>query len=109
MRRTFPKETSNPKPKIPNRIPKVKTNLRAINFKCVMSGTSSRYKMRLCYCKYSLSLKVSHYVVDEWLEFLNDNKEEFLLTHKDQNMYIETIFPEKIQSGKFLLLVFCSR
>ncbi|MED1608540.1 DUF6176 family protein [Bacillus paranthracis] len=37
--------------------------------------------------------------VDEWLQFLNDNMKEVLLTLNDEKMYVETIFRE-IRDGE---------
>lgn len=41
-------------------------------------------------------------VVDEWMEFLNDNIDKVLLTLKDEKMYVESIFREKSEENEFL-------
>ena len=40
--------------------------------------------------------------VDEWLQFLNDNMEDVLLTLEGEKMYIETIFREKTEDAEYL-------
>jgi len=40
--------------------------------------------------------------VDEWMKTLNDRMKEALLTLKDEKMYVETIFREKIGEDDFL-------
>lgn len=40
--------------------------------------------------------------VDEWIQFLNDNMEDVLLTLDGEKMYIETIFREKTDDAEFL-------
>jgi len=40
--------------------------------------------------------------VDEWMKVLNDRMKEVLLTLKDEKMYVETIFREKIGEDDFL-------
>ena len=40
--------------------------------------------------------------VDEWMQFLNDNMEDALLTLDGEKMYIETIFREKTDDAEFL-------
>ena len=40
--------------------------------------------------------------VDEWMQFLNDNMEDVLLTLDGEKMYIETIFREKTDDEEFL-------
>lgn len=40
--------------------------------------------------------------VDEWLNFLNENMHEVLLTLDDEKMYVETIFREKTNNEEFL-------
>ena len=40
--------------------------------------------------------------VDEWIQFLNDNMEDVLLTLDGEKMYIETIFREKNDGAEFL-------
>ena len=41
-------------------------------------------------------------IVDEWMQFLNDNMEEVLLTLNDEKMYVETIFREKTGDAEYL-------
>jgi hypothetical protein len=40
--------------------------------------------------------------VDEWLQFLNDNMKDVLVTLEGEKMYVETIFRETINSEEFL-------
>lgn len=40
--------------------------------------------------------------VDEWLEFLNENMEDTLLTLEDEKMFVESIHREKIDGTEFL-------
>ena len=39
-------------------------------------------------------------VVDEWMNFLNENMEEVLLTLDGEKMYVETIFRERFGRQK---------
>lgn len=41
-------------------------------------------------------------VVDEWLQFLNENMEGVLLTLEREKMYVETIFREKQGEDEYL-------
>lgn len=41
-------------------------------------------------------------VVDKWMNFLNENMEEVLLTLDGEKMYIETIFREKCDDEEYL-------
>lgn len=41
-------------------------------------------------------------VVDEWLQFLNENMHETLLTLEKEKMYVETIFREVLNGDEFL-------
>ncbi len=40
--------------------------------------------------------------VDEWLQFLNANMKETLLTLEDEKIYVETIFRETMDGQEFL-------
>lgn len=40
--------------------------------------------------------------VDEWLQFLNDNMKEVLLTLEGEKMYVETIFREELGGEEYL-------
>lgn len=40
--------------------------------------------------------------VEEWLSFLQDNKEEVLLTLEQEKMYVEAIFRGQEMQGEFL-------
>ncbi|NQH34250.1 hypothetical protein HO665_08510 [Streptococcus suis] len=40
--------------------------------------------------------------VDEWMQFLNANMKETLLTLEDEKMYVETIFRETMDGQEFL-------
>ena len=41
-------------------------------------------------------------VVDKWMNFLNENMEEVLLTLDGEKMYVETIFREKCDDEEYL-------
>lgn len=41
-------------------------------------------------------------LVDEWLEFLNDNMKDVLVTLDDEKMYVETIFRETLDGNEYL-------
>ena len=41
-------------------------------------------------------------VVDKWMNFLNENMEEVLLTLDGERMYVETIFREKCDDEEYL-------
>ena len=41
-------------------------------------------------------------VVDKWMNFLNENMEEVLLTLDGERMYVETIFREKCDNEEYL-------
>lgn len=41
-------------------------------------------------------------VVNEWLQFLNENMQERLLTLEKEKMYVETIFREVLNGDEFL-------
>ena len=41
-------------------------------------------------------------VVDEWMQFLNDNMKEVLLTLDNEKMYIENIFRETVDDVDYL-------
>ena len=41
-------------------------------------------------------------VVDEWMQFLNDNMKEVLLTLDNEKMYIENIFRETVDGVDYL-------
>lgn len=40
--------------------------------------------------------------VDEWLDFLNDNMQNVLLTLEREQMYVETIFRETLNGTEYL-------
>lgn len=40
--------------------------------------------------------------VDEWIQFLNDNMEDVLLTLEGEKMYVETIFREELGGEEYL-------
>ncbi|MFD2829697.1 DUF6176 family protein [Corticicoccus populi] len=40
--------------------------------------------------------------VDEWMEFLNKNMKDVLLTLEDEKMYVETIFREVLNGEEYL-------
>lgn len=42
-------------------------------------------------------------VVDKWMNFLNENMEEVLLTLGGERMYVETIFREKCYDGFYFI------
>lgn len=41
-------------------------------------------------------------IVDEWLNFLNDNLNEVLITLESEKMFVETIFRELIEGDEYL-------
>lgn len=41
-------------------------------------------------------------IVDEWMNFLNDNMDDVLLTLYGEKMYVETIFREKCDEAEYL-------
>ena len=41
-------------------------------------------------------------VVDKWMNFLNENMEEVLLTLDGEKMYVETIFREKCDDEEYI-------
>ena len=41
-------------------------------------------------------------IVDEWMTILNEHMEETLLTSKNENMFVETIFREQLNGEEFL-------
>ncbi|KAB8136235.1 hypothetical protein F9U64_10390 [Gracilibacillus oryzae] len=41
-------------------------------------------------------------LVDEWLQFLNDNMKDVLLTLEAEKMYVETIFRETLNGNEYL-------
>jgi len=41
-------------------------------------------------------------IVDEWMKFLNDNMKHVLLTLKDEKMYVESIFRERVGETEYL-------
>lgn len=40
--------------------------------------------------------------VDEWLNFLNENMKDVLITLESEKMYVETIFREHVNGDEFL-------
>ena len=40
--------------------------------------------------------------VDEWLQFLNDNMQEVLVTLEGEKMFVETIFRETLDGDEYL-------
>ncbi|EJP20315.1 hypothetical protein HMPREF1142_2269 [Peptostreptococcaceae bacterium AS15] len=41
-------------------------------------------------------------IVDEWMNFLNENMDDVLLTLDGEKMYVETIFREKCNEAEYL-------